>query len=349
MGIAEDAARRQIKRGIMRDRENILLIRLKSIGDILFTLPAVHAVRENLPGAKIHFLVSKEYAPILRGFADVDEIIPLDRAIYQPGNFRAACAETFQLLNALRRKRFSRVIDFQGYGETELLAWWSGAPERWGSVYHRPRGWTYTQAVPHAKKIHPAEQNLSLLQQCGLRIGGIRNEFILPGDALDGARQFFAANKLDVAKLALFIQPFTSAAKKNWPLENYLKLAWHFHSLGAQIIFGGGPNERAALEPARAAGFPVAAGVPLLVSAGLAKMSAVILGADTGLLHLAVALGQRVVMLMRSNASGSSHPFQHADWAVTPAAGKNVADIQISAVIAAGERAFSERAGNVSC
>ena len=47
---------------------NILLIRLKSIGDILFTLPAVHAVRENFPRSKITFMVSKEHALLLQGF-----------------------------------------------------------------------------------------------------------------------------------------------------------------------------------------------------------------------------------------------------------------------------------------
>jgi ADP-heptose:LPS heptosyltransferase len=292
-------------------------------------------VRENYPGEKIHFLVSKEHAPILRGFADVDEIILFDRTIYHRGNFMAACTGTFQLLARLRQKRFSRVIDFQGYGETELLAWWSGAPERWGGVYHPPRGWTYTQAIPHGKTIHPAEQNLSLLRQCGLRTGEILNEFILPDDALGEARRFFAANNMDEKKPVLFIQPFSSAAKKNWPLENFLEVARHFYSRGAQIIFGGGPSERAALEPARAMGFPIASGKPLLVSAGLARLSTVVIGADTGLLHIAVAMGGRVVMLMRSNAPGSSHPFQHMDWTITPPTGKSAAEIPIEKVIEA--------------
>jgi ADP-heptose:LPS heptosyltransferase len=44
------------------------LIRLKSIGDILFTLPAVNVIRENFPSAKIAFLTSKENAPLLQGF-----------------------------------------------------------------------------------------------------------------------------------------------------------------------------------------------------------------------------------------------------------------------------------------
>ena len=57
---------------------NILLIRLKSIGDVLLVLPAVHRVRENFPGAKITFLTSKENVPLLRGFREVNEIIELD-------------------------------------------------------------------------------------------------------------------------------------------------------------------------------------------------------------------------------------------------------------------------------
>jgi ADP-heptose:LPS heptosyltransferase len=317
----------------MDSRENILLIRLKSIGDILFTLPAVHVVRENFPDAKLHFLVSQEHAPLLRGFSDIDEIIPLDRSTFRSKKISVIGAGVLQLLRRLRGQKFSIAADFQGYGETEFFAWWSGAPERWGNVYDAARGWTYTQTSLRDIKTHPAEWNLALLQKSGLIIGALRNEYLPPADALAEARKFFAANKLELNKPTLFLQPFTSNPQKNWPLEKFLKLAWHFHSRGTQIIFGGGPGDRAALESARAAGFMIAAGTPLLVSAGLMKLSSVIVGADTGLLHLAVAMGRRVVMLMYSNAPGTSHPFQHADWTVTPGAGKTVAEIPTEAVI----------------
>jgi ADP-heptose:LPS heptosyltransferase len=326
----------------METPENILIIRLKSIGDILFTLPAVHAVRENFLNAKLHFLVSREYAPLLRGFPGVDGIIPLDRAVYRSGNLKAMAAGTFELLRALRREKFSIAVDFQGYGETELLSWWSGAAERWGNVYHPLRGWAYTRTSPRDEKTHPVEWNLSLLRRCGLKIDPVRNEFVLPADALAKARKFFSANNLDENKPVLFIQPFTSNLQKNWPLGNFMKLAWHWQSRGAQIIVGGSLSERDALEPARAAGFPISAGAPLLVSAGVMKLSTLVVGADTGLLHLAVAMGKRVVMLMQSNAPGSSHPFQHPDWTVTPTAGKTAAEIQPDEVIAACAPAFVE-------
>ncbi len=333
----------------MNPPENILLIRLKSIGDVLFTLPAVHAVHKNFPQARLHFLVSRENAPLLRGFSEIDAVIPLDRAVYFSKNPKTICGSTFELLRRLRAPGFSHVIDFQGYGETELLSWWSGAPARWGCVYNRSRGWLYTCRVRRNDKIHAADWNLSLLQQCGLRISETRNAFVLPADALDEAQTVFATCNLDATRRTLFIQPLTSSPQKNWPLGKFLALAQFWRARGWQVVFGGGPSDRAALEPARAAGFPVSAGAPLLVTAGMIKLSTLVAGCDTGLLHLAVALGKRVVMIMGSNALGRTHPFGHLDWAVTPPPGKPVAVIETAAVIEASGRAFSEQAGNVFC
>ena len=328
----------------MTARENILLIRLRSIGDVLFTLPAVHAVRENFPDAKLHFLVSQEHAPLVRGFAEIDAVIPVDRKIYRSGKISTACASTLRLLRALRQPGFSRTIDFQGYGETALLSWWTGAPERWGTVYQSPRSWAYTHGVPRVETQHPAEASLGLLRDCGLRIGPIRNEYILPEDALEEARRFIAAHRLDTGRPTLFLQPFTSKTKNNWPLKNFLALAGHWQALGVHVVFGGGPADRAALESVRAAGFPVSAGVPLLVTGGLMKLSTLVVGGDTGLTHLAVALGRRGVMLMRSDHKddkrGQTFPFQHPDWTVAASPGQPISSVEINTVIKATTHAL---------
>ena len=83
--------------------ENILLIRLKAIGDVVLTLPAVHVVRENFPAAKITFLTSRENAALLQGFREVDEIIALDRAALRSGNPVKMVAEFIRLLRRLRQ------------------------------------------------------------------------------------------------------------------------------------------------------------------------------------------------------------------------------------------------------
>jgi ADP-heptose:LPS heptosyltransferase len=321
---------------------NILLIRLKSIGDVMFTLPAVQVVREAYPAARITFLTSRENALMLQGFRGVDEILTVDRTLFRGGHPRQILPALFALLRRLRRGHFSLVFDFQGYGETEWLAWWTGAPERWGNVYRAGRGWVYTGTSRRDAATHPADLNLALLRGFGLRPGPLRNDYVLPAGALAAAREFFAEHQLAAGRPTLFIQPLTSSPPKNWPLGNYLSLAEAWRAQGRQVLFGGGPAERAALEPARAAGFAVAAGTPLPVSAGLMMLATVVMGADTGLLHLAVAMNRRVLMLMGSNSPGSSHPYQHADWTVTPPAGKTVADIEISRVQRALELAFAE-------
>jgi ADP-heptose:LPS heptosyltransferase len=317
-------------------------MRLKSMGDVVFTLPAVHLLRESFPRARITFLVSAENAPLLEGFRGVDETIALNRARFRSGNPLHILAETFTLFRQMRRGRFSLVVDFQGYGETAWLARLSGASQRWGSVHTTPRHWAYTRSFPCNYRLHPAEWFLSLLHQCGVRPGTVRNEFVLPDKALDLARRFFAAHQLALNHPTLFIQPFTSTAAKNWPLDQYCAVARHWRQRGRQVLFGGGPSERAMLEPVRQASFPVSAGVPLLASAGLARLCSLTLAGDTGLLHLAAALSKRVVAIIPSTAPGNKYPFQHPEWTITPPVGVDIANIGAEAVIAACERALAE-------
>jgi ADP-heptose:LPS heptosyltransferase len=326
----------------MNSNENILLMRLKSIGDIVFTLPAIHMIRENFPNAKITFLTSRENVPLLSGFREVDEIIAVDRAHFKSGNPRRIFTEAFFLMRRLWVGKFSLVVDFQGFGETAWFTRLSGAPRRWGNVYGSGRRWAYTHGVQRNNLIHFVDGNLSLLQQSGLRPGEISNNFFLPEDAATEARRFFVAAGLDPAKPTLFIQPFTSSPHKNWPLDRYLAVARHWQSNGLQVLFGGGPAESLALEPVRQAGFVVSAGAPLLVTAGLAKLSTLILGGDTGILHLAVAMGKRVLMIMNSVLPGRPFPFRHADWAIAPPYDRVISNIRTDTVIQACEQAFIE-------
>ncbi len=326
----------------MEPASRILLLRLKSIGDILFTLPAVHSVRDNFPEAHLAFLVSQEHAPLLSGFAGVDEVIALDRALYQPRRITAACTHTLALLRRLRGGRFTLAIDFQGYGETALLTWLTRAPERWGAVYRAGRAWAYTRPVRRDDRQHPADWNLALLERCGLPRTPVRNALRLPEGAARAAAEFFAARQLTARKPTLFIQPFTSAGHKNWPLEKWLALAAHWQARGLHVLFGGGPADRAALEPAVRAGFAVSAGVPLLTTAGLMNECALVVGGDTGLLHLAVALGRRALMLIHSISPGSSFPYRRREWALTPPPGQLVPSISVETVIGATARALVE-------
>jgi heptosyltransferase-2 len=323
--------------------DRILVTRFKSMGDILFTLPAIHALRQNFPSHKITFLTSKEFMPLLTGFSEVDEVVSLDRSLLRGGNLIHMAREMGSLMMHLRRKKFALAIDFQGFGETAVITRLTGAPQRWGTIYQSMRGFAFTRGIRRDPKIHPAESNLLLLKECGLSVESVRNEFVVPATAMAEARQLFAKFGLDAHKPALFIQPFTSSPQKDWPLENYLALANHWRDAGVQVLFGGGPGELARLETVAQAGFPVAAGAPLLVSAGLVKLCTVVAGGDTGLLQLAVALNKRVVMIQGPHRHPERfYPFRHPGWKLMPPTGVAISAVSVREVISATEIAFTD-------
>lgn len=324
----------------MAASEKILIIRLTAIGDVVLTLPAVSVLRDNFPTANISFLTMKENSELLRGFRNVNETIALDRDALRGSNPFRIGGELFHLLRRLRAGKFSLTVDLQGNGESGWLTRLTGAAQRWGVVHKSGRRWAYTQTIDRDPETHAAETNLELLRGGGLKTNAARNEFILPEDALAEARHFLETQGFSLDKPRLFVQPFTSSPWKNWPLDNYLALARHWQARGWQVIFGGGPADRVALEPVLAAGFAVSAGVPMLVTGGLMQLSQLVVGGDTGAMHLAVAEGKRVVMLMNHHRAGRPHPFRHPEWSLLPPVNLKIATITMDAVLAACEAAL---------
>ncbi|MEM0967164.1 MAG: glycosyltransferase family 9 protein [Verrucomicrobiota bacterium] len=314
-------------------QERILIIRFKSIGDVLHTLPAVNAVRKNRPNAHITFLVCKSIAPLLEGFASVDEVMAIDRPAVK--KFWPAVPVLVSLLSLIRSKRFTHVIDFQGYGETAWITRFSRAKERWGSVYKDSRSRFYTRPVLRKLDRHTIDWNLTLLRECGLREDSPDNRFVLPNRYRQQAAALFNECGLYPDRHTVMIQPFTSSVRKDWPFERFLTVADQLRSRGVQVAFCGGPSDRLRLENARSKAYPVFAGHSLLVTAGLLSLSRMVLGGDTGILHLAVALELRVLMVLNRSADtpGCSIPYRHRDWTIDPLPGGDLSTISTESVL----------------
>lgn len=324
---------RESQKGSPEPPERILIIRLKSIGDILHTLPAVNAVRKNHPKAHISYLVCKSHAQLIEGFDAVDEIVSVDRKALK--STRTAIHSFTSILWKIRFGGYTHVIDLQGYGETAWLSRLTRAPIRWGSVYREGRRSAYTRGITRRDDLHVIDWNLRLLKECGLDIGPPDNTFNLPNHYRERARAVFREHALDPQKPTLLIQPFTSREEKNWPFVKYLAVAEFFQTRGIQILFCGGQGDNPRLELARANGFPAITGEPLLVTAGLIELSRFVLGGDTGVLHLAVALNTRVLMLFNRDSSqpGCSIPYAHPDWVIDPTNYPDLSQIPTERVI----------------
>ena len=314
-----------------RSQKNILIIRWKSIGDVVFTLPALRCLRSNFPDSRITYLTSPEFEALVKSFSIADEIILVDRARLKRFH-KGGLMELIRLWRNVARTRYDLVVDLQGYGETAWLSWLTRAPQRWAVVHRPSRAWAYTRAIARDELAHPVDAQLQMLSECGLNTSHPENYFELPAESQLSAQKLFLELGLNPHLPTVFVQPFTSGPQKDWPLDKWLALARRLRVSEIQVLFGGGPADRARLGPALLEGFAVAAGTDLLTSCSLAARCALVIGADTGLLHTANALGCRVVLLKHLTAKEC--PYGHPDWVITPRrAGVLVAEIELEDVL----------------
>jgi ADP-heptose:LPS heptosyltransferase len=313
-------------------QKSILLIRWRSIGDVIFTLPALLSLRSNFPDSRITYLTSPEFVPLIECFSVADEICAIDRKRLRR-LFKGGLEEWLKLWRVVAGGGYDLVVDFQGFGETAFLSWLTGAPERWGHVHRPSRAWAYTRPIARDEEAHPVDALLRFLSKCGLDTSRPKNAFELPAKYRAAAARLFLQFGLKSGPATVFIQPFTSTPGKDWPMDKWLALARQLRGSGVQVLFGGGPADRPRLEPALSEGFPVAAGTDLLTSCSLAARCTVVIGADTGLLHLATACGCRVILLKHLKAKEC--PFGHPDWTLTPQReGLRTAEIELDVVLA---------------
>jgi lipopolysaccharide heptosyltransferase II len=127
----------------------ILLIRLRRVGDVVFTTPAVRALRRALPAAHLAYLVETEAAPVVERNPHLDRVL----AVPRPRGWRRLLADG-RLAWRVRAARYDVVIDFHGGPRSAWLSWASGAPVRIG--YELPgRDWVYTHRVARPRVLRP--------------------------------------------------------------------------------------------------------------------------------------------------------------------------------------------------
>jgi heptosyltransferase II len=125
----------------------ILLIRLRLIGDVVFTTPMLRALKRAYPDATLSYLVEPPAEAVVRGNPYLDSVIVAPQAT---GVSRIAT--DFGLARRLRRERYDLVIDLHGGPRSAWLTWFSGAPQRIGYEI-TGRTWMYTRAVPRPRAL----------------------------------------------------------------------------------------------------------------------------------------------------------------------------------------------------
>ncbi len=311
--------------------KSILIVRLGAMGDIIHALPGAASLKHSFPGARVTWVVEPKWVPLLEGNGFVDRIVVFRRD--DPLSWRRTKDE-------LRACRYDLAVDFQGLTKSALIAHLA-RPERiagFGSrvVRERPAGLFYSARV-RSNALHVVDQALDLAAGAGAT--NLVRVFPLPAGAPEG--------RLPAAPFAL-ASPLAGWTSKQWPLEYYERLAAMLREkLGLPLVLNGAPGS-----VPRVAGTVVhESGLPGLIDA--TRRAALVIGVDSGPMHLAAALNKAGVAIFGPTDPDRNGPYG-GDFQVFRIAGARTTHrrgttIDASMRAITPEQIFAALASRVNC
>lgn len=267
----------------------ILIVRLSAIGDVIQTMPVACALRERFPDAMLAWAVERRAGTLLQGHEALDELIMLPRGwLKSPGG-------VWRLRRKLRDLRFDVTVDVQSLTKSAVPAWLTGARRRVG--FGNPGGrelskWFNNEQVD-PKSTHVIDRYLELLGPLGIRSPTVRFQVPEQAEARESAER--TIDREGLAGGFAIINPGAGWPSKLWPAERYAAVARHLGDAWRlpTLVVWAGQAERAAAQQIVGEGGESAVLAPpttLPELAALARRAKLFIGADTGPLHLAVAV-----------------------------------------------------------
>lgn len=278
----------------------VALLRLGAFGDVVHAFPLACALHDGIPDVRLAWCISSKWSWLLERHEAVDEVMAVDGLL---GAHRA-----------LRAWRPDVVVDPQGLIKTGLLAAASGARRRIGYGTRRTRGERaaaifYTDRVAELSGASIVLSNLELARVLGVEVGEPR--FGVPRFAEAGERVERFLRECGIGSPFLVFHPGTSWPTKRWPPERFaqlgLTLARRRPGLGFVVTCGPGEKGEAARACPPGGALFEPPGLPEL--AELLRRAALLVAPDTGVLHLAVAVGTQVLGLY-----GPTDPVRNGFW-----------------------------------
>jgi ADP-heptose:LPS heptosyltransferase len=326
------------------------VVQLGAVGDVARTLPAVSVLRAACPGAHLAWLVEPGAASLLAGQPWIDEVIVFPRPAF-PGALRGSQAlrARARCLLGLRARRFDLVLDFHALLRSALLALATGARRRvsFAPPFARELAWALAtdRARLAPERISRFDRNEGLVRFLALE-GRPAAHPLRVDPALRAAQR----EQLGAGPAPIAIHPGTSdaAPHKRFPAPLFGRVARALaDATGLLTVVTHGPARddarlAEAVVAASAGAARLAPATPRLGDlAALLSCARLVIGPDTGPLHVAALVGTPVVQVL-----GPTDPVENAPWRGTPArvVRARVRDEEVDADSAPGRRADAGRA-----
>ena len=281
------------------DVSTILVIRYGRLGDLVLLIPALRALRRRFPAAHISALVDHRYAAVPEMCSAVDRVIASDRIGMRDSPWWSGALSALRSAHELRKARYDLVIDFHGFRETNLLAWYSRAPWRIGLERNEPSYLPFCfnlDPVPEDQNLHVADRFDSLVETLGARLGARDIRMEVPSENRIKAERFLREKGVDGCPRLIGMNLGASAADKMWPATRFATLADRLadrFDLG--VLFLCGPGEEDLLRRAESSlktdRYALAGQLGLKDLAAVISRCHLLVSNDSGPMHFGPALG----------------------------------------------------------
>jgi 3-deoxy-D-manno-octulosonic-acid transferase/heptosyltransferase-1 len=301
----------------------ILIVKLSAIGDVIHTLPALNALREHYPHAHITWLVEAAAADLIIGHKALNRVIVSKRKrwIHQlKGPQRStALSEIRRFWRELRDTRYDIVIDFQALLKSGLLVWLARGRRKIGfdkGMQHQEYSYLFLneRVPPVDMEVHALTRGLMLLKAIGIESKTIVYDVPVSDEVRSRVGTLMAAHGIDGTRPLVAVNPVALWETKLWRNDRFALLADRLiDECGADVVFTGGGDDRPVIEEIRRMmtlpSIDFSGRTTLTMLAALYQRSALLVTTDTGPMHLAAAVGTRVVALFGPTAPWRTGPF----------------------------------------
>ncbi len=285
----------------------ILLIKLSALGDVIQTLPVLVALRE--AGHEVHWVVEEAAAELLLPHPLIGKVLVSRRRSW----FSSLRSDPLKVVREvagwvadLRAERYDLALDLQGLLKSAVWMALVRARLKMGFVNHRegsPYFYNYP-LPPYDPEEHAVRRYLSALRPLGLEVS--EPTFILP--PLPSG----VAGRYGVPSPYAVLIPCARWETKRWPQSHWQELVKRLPALGLFPVLVGAPQDHPYIEEiltGQEEALSLCGQLDLLELAALLKGARVVISVDTGPMHLAAAVGARVVALFGPTAPWRTGPF----------------------------------------
>ena len=344
-----------------RRLKKVLIIKPSSLGDVIHALPVASALKADVPGVRVDWVIGKGYEELLEGNPDVDRLILFDRRMLKGAG---GLGRLMSFVRELRRERYDAVIDLQGLLRSGLMTLACRSARKLGLADAREGSryfYNETVTVPNVP-MHAAERYMLVLAHLGVASPETsRFTITVSQEALWQAQAVLKDAGIAPGEPFIAMAPSARWTAKRWAAPNFIELAAKLKKSEAiKTIFVGSDSDREVFEGLMDGVPPGSTAFGRTTLKGLAALlgeASLLVTNDSGPMHMAAVVGTPVIAVFgptdprRTGPPGTGHTVVRADMECAPCFKKEcdtlrcMESVSVEEVFDAVRRLLMEREG----